>query len=139
MRRRRILAICCMLASITTFAATPDDMATPALGEINLIHSVDDLETSIDFYTRFGFVPENEAAWSAQHAILRYDGFVLVLMQDVIPQRAMLHFVVEDQAAVEQAVADLAARGIKMNPAGPGDTQAFIEDPDGHAIYLSRP
>lgn len=135
---RRMTLICGMLCAVVTYAA-PENMATPKLGEINLIHSVDDLETSVDFYTRLGFERHNEGEWSAQHAILRYDTFVLVLMQDVIPQRAMLHFVVDDQDAVEAAVADLATRGITMDPAGPGDTQAYIEDPDGHAIYLSRP
>ena len=60
-------------------------------------------------------------------------------MQGIIPQLMMLHFVSERQSEVDGAVSALKERSVETQPAGPGNVGAYVEDPDGNAIYLSIP
>jgi len=112
---------------------------TTNIGQLRLILSVRDLDQSVEFYTRMGFKHHDTKYWNKHFATLQYQDFVLALMQGVIPQDMMLHFLSHDWSEVDHAVEILEEKGLNLNPAGPENRGAFIEDPDGNAIYLSQP
>lgn len=109
------------------------------LGDATLIFSVKDLQVSIRFYTKLGFVHHQEESWNENFAMLRYGALRLSLMQGVVPQDMLLHFISGEQTEVDNAMSLLRDRGLELQPAGPDNVGGFIEDPDGNAIYLSIP
>jgi catechol 2,3-dioxygenase-like lactoylglutathione lyase family enzyme len=109
------------------------------IGQLRLILKVEDLEKSLNFYTSLGFERIDTEAASEHFVSLWYRGFVLDLMQDIIPQKMMLHFLSQTWTEVDVAVKVLERRGLSLAPAGPDNKGAYIEDPDANAIYLSQP
>ena len=93
-------------------------MAEPA--QLRLVLNVRDLSRSLDFYTRLGFVPQDEADWTDQFVSLRRGEVVLDLMRGIFPQPLLLHLMTEDQAAAEELARELEGRGVDLKPEGPG-------------------
>ena len=119
---------------------------------VNVRYIVDDVEESIDFYTRhFGFALRHSAA-PAFADVVRGNLRLLLSGPQSSAGRPMpdgrtpepggwnrLHFVVEDIAAdVERLrAADLTFRNDIVS--GPGGQQILLEDPSGNPIELFQP
>lgn len=111
---------------------------TEELGQLSVALGVADVAKSADFYKRLGFEPIDEDEWNQDYAVFRYKYFVLQLMS-FIPQKVLVNFALEDQAAVDETRARLAEKGVPVGPAGTpesGNKGAFWQDPDGNSFFL---
>lgn len=111
---------------------------TEDLGRLTVALGVADVAKSADFYKRLGFEPIDEDEWNQDYAVFRYKDFVLQLMS-FIPQKVLVNFALEDQAAVDATWARLADKGIPVGPAGTaesGNRGATWQDPDGNSFFL---
>ncbi len=106
------------------------------LGEHHLCLDVNDLDASIDFYRKLGFVlvsDHREESWG----VMRTDGFVLALYQGHI-ERNLMNFRGGD---IEEIGAELSDRGISFEKEphleADGSWSAEIRDPDGNVIYFN--
>jgi catechol 2,3-dioxygenase-like lactoylglutathione lyase family enzyme len=124
----------------------PEDDAT-----VNVRYLVDDVEASVDFYTRhLGFTVLN--AFPAFADVQRGNLRVLLSGPQSSAARPMadgeqpvpggwnrIHFIVED---IEAEIARLEADGVKFRNevvSGPGGSQVLIVDPSGNLIELFQP
>jgi lactoylglutathione lyase len=110
---------------------------------------VADLERSLTFYTSLGYevlgnVPETEFG-SLTMLKLPGDEFVTLELvhdpgKDTVGPGGLNHVVVQVES-MSEAVADLAARGVQVEPPGSPDGSedfwtAWVTDPDGYRIEL---
>jgi catechol 2,3-dioxygenase-like lactoylglutathione lyase family enzyme len=119
---------------------------------VNVRYMVDDVEASVDFYTRhFGFAVKTSAA--PAFADVTKDGLRLLLsgptssagrpMPDgVIPAPGgwnRIHFIVDDLVAEVDRLRDAGIEFRNEIVTGPGGSQVLIVDPSGNLIELFQP
>jgi len=118
---------------------------------VNVRYMVDDVATSIDFYTtHFGFEVESDAA-PAFAAVRRGDLRLLLSGETSSAGRPMpdgRRPVPGGWARIQLLVTDLAAEVERLRAAGlvrnaivkgPGGSQVLIDDPSGNPIELFQP
>ena len=121
------------------------------MATVNVRYMVDDVATSIDFYTtHFGFEVESDAA-PAFAAVRRGDLRLLLSGETSSAGRPMpdgRRPVPGGWARIQLLVTDLAAEVERLRAAGlvrnaivkgPGGSQVLIDDPSGNPIELFQP
>ena len=121
------------------------------MATVNVRYMVDDVVTSIDFYTtHFGFEVESDAA-PAFAAVRRGDLRLLLSGETSSAGRPMpdgRRPVPGGWARIQLLVTDLAAEVERLRAAGlvrnaivkgPGGSQVLIDDPSGNPIELFQP
>ncbi len=106
------------------------------LGEYTHCLNVQDLASSIDFYTKLGFVLVADHR-SQKWAVLEHNNLTLSLFEGHI-ERNLLNFRGGDVAEI---AAELKTRGLSLHQAAQvesdGSWSAELIDPDGNRIYFN--
>ncbi len=119
---------------------------------VSVRYMVEDIEQSIDFYTRhFGFELRSSAA-PAFADVVRGQLRLLLAGPDSSAGRPMpdgripqpggwnrIHFVVEDIDSEVQRLGDAGVRFRNEIVSGPGGRQILVDDPSGNPIELFQP
>ena len=125
---------------------------TNADGIVNVRYMVDDVQTSIDFYTKhFGFQVRTSAA-PAFADVTRGNLRLLLSGPTSSAGRPMadgakpsaggwnrIHFIVDDLAAEVDRLRDAGLEFRNDIVTGPGGSQILVQDPSGNLIELFQP